>query len=311
MSIEDIISRKEVSSFLEKNRFKPVQAIEFGKHSDVLILEKDNTRHALKLVRDTDDIDSSIKEYRILKYLNTTGLNPYVPAVGEWMGDISGFMMEYLEFPTPGEIKTEPMIPDIARALHLLHNIAPPDIEDIPDDRPDVSGAVCGRLTEMFDLVLKGDDFWTILPERYRPELDTARKYHRAYSAFVPGVRQPLAQFPAVLTHSDLHGGNFLFKPDGTPVFTDWEGARISSPLSDIASFLTYVRWTEDDIHRFLELYFGSDDVMQMALSCLHGLRKMYLYYVCVACLRWLNIEGEDGLDPVGRAFFNRIITTL
>ena len=311
MSVEDIISRKDVSSFLERNNWRPVQAIEFGKHSDVLILEKGNTRHALKLVRDTNDIDSSIKEYRILKYLNSTPLKPYVPEVGEWLPELRGFMMEYLEFKTPGEIMTEKMIPDIARAFRLLHDIEEPDIEDIPDDRPDVSGVVCDRLTEMFDLVLKGDDYWTILPERYRSELDLVRKYHRTYSAYVPEVRSLLSQFPAVLTHGDLHGGNFMFKSDGTPVFTDWEVARISSPLTDIASFLTYVRWDEDDINRFLELYFGSHDVTQKALPCLDGLRKMYLYYVCVACLRWLNVEGEDGLDPVGREFFKRIITTL
>jgi len=311
MSIEDIVSRIEVSSFLERNNWRPVRAIEFGKHSDVLILEKGNTRYALKLVRNKDDIDSSIKEYRVLNYLNTTGLKPYVPEVGEWMSDISGFMMEYLEFTTPDEIRTEPMIPDIACALRLLHEIEPPDIEDIPDDRPDVSGAVCDRLTEMFNLVLKGDDFWTIIPDRYRPDLDTVRKYHRDYSEFVPEVRGLLDQFPAVLTHGDLHGGNFMFKTDGKPVLTDWEAVRISSPLTDIASFLTYVRWNEDDIERFLELYFGSRTALETALPGLHGLRKIYLYYVCVACLRWLNIEGEDGLDPVGRAFFKRIITTL
>jgi thiamine kinase-like enzyme len=163
----------------------------------------------------------------------------------------------------------------------------------------------------MFDLVLQGDDFWTIIPERYRPDLDTVRKYHQVYSEFVPEVRGLLDQFPAVLTHGDLHGGNFMFKPDGKPVLTDWEGVRISSPLTDIASFLTYVRWNEDDINRFLELYFGSRTALERTLTGLYGLRKMYLYYVCVACLRWLNIEGEDGLDPVGRAFFNRIITTL
>ncbi|HEY93858.1 MAG TPA: aminoglycoside phosphotransferase family protein [Dehalococcoidia bacterium] len=311
MSIEGIISRKEVSSFLERNNWHPVQAIEFGKHSDVLIIEKGNTRYALKLVRDEEDIDSSKKEYRVLKYLNSTPLKPYVPEVGEWLGDIGGFMMEYLEFTTPGETKTERMIPKIARALRLLHEVEYPEIEDIPDDRPDVSGTVCNRLIEMFDLVLNGDDYWIIIPERYRPQLDIVRKYHQVYSAYVPEVRSSLGQFPAVLTHGDLHGGNFMFTPDGKPVFTDWEGARISSPLTDIASFLTYVRWSENDVNRFLELYFGSLTAMETALPCLHGLRKMYLYYVCVACLRWLNIEGEDGLDPVGRAFFNRIITTL
>ena len=102
-----------------------------------------------------------------------------------------------------------------------------------------------------------------------------------------------------------------MFKSDGKPVFTDWEGARISSPLTDIASFLTYVRWEEADVSRFLELYFGSKTAMEKNSPCLQGLRKMYLYYVCVGCLRWLNVEGEDGLDPVGRVFFNRIITTL
>lgn len=288
-----------------------MRSIEFGKHSDVLIIGKGEIQYALKLVRDTDDIGSSIKEYRVLQYLNSTLLKPYVPEVGEWLNDIGGFMMEYLEFPTPGEIKTEPMIPDIARAFCLLHEIVQPGIEDIPDDRPDVSGAVCDRLSEMFDLVLKGDDFWTILPERYRPQLNVVRKYHQTYSAFVPEVRSLLDQFPAALTHSDLHGGNFMMKPDGKPVITDWEEARISSPLSDIASFLTYVRWAEDDIHRFLELYFGSNAAMEKALPCLQGLRKMYLYYVCVACLRWLNVEGEDGLDDVGKAFFDQIITTL
>ncbi|MFC1947685.1 phosphotransferase family protein [Chloroflexota bacterium] len=311
MSIEKILSRKEVSNFLERNNWRPLQSIEFGKNSDVLIIEKEEIRYALKLIRDRDDIGSSIKEYRVLKYLNTTGLKPYVPDVGEWMSDIGGFMMEYLEFPTPGEVKTEQLIPDIACALRLLHDIEQPDIEDIPDDRPDVSRAVCDRLTEMFDLALKGDDYWVIIPESYKPKLDIVRKYHRAYSAFVPAVRSSLGKFQAVLTHADLHGGNFMIKTDGKPVFTDWEEARISSPLTDIASFLTYVRWTEDDINRFLKLYFGSDIAMERALPCLHGLRKMYLYYVCVACLRWLNIEGEDGLDPVGKVFFNRIIKKL
>ena len=89
------------------------------------------------------------------------------------------------------------------------------------------------------------------------------------------------------------------------------EGVRISSPLVDIASFLTYVSWDEYDINRFLGLYFGSVDAMQKALPCLRGLRKMYLYYVCVGCLRWLNIKGEEGLDSVGKVFFSRILKTL
>lgn len=310
MSIEDITSRKAVSSFLERNKWT-VQAVEFGYTAEVLIIERDSEKRAMKIARDEDRIGTLSTEYQLLQYLNNTPLRSQVPEVGEWLEDVGGFLMEYLTYPALEEVRGETWLPQLARTLRKLHDVELPNIEGIPDDRPYIGRSIGKRYIEFFGIILNGDDYWEDLPETERPKLEIVRQYHQKYSALVPSVEDNLKNTRPALTHDDLAGDNILLKPDGTLVLADWGAARISSPLCDLACVMSYTSRPEEEIERFLEEYFGSRDKLEEFLPCIHGLCTLYRYRNCVGSLWWLNEDVKTGLDAVGMAYFNRILAEL
>jgi len=311
MSIESIISWKAVASFLERNNWNPVQAVEFGVSSDVLIVERGNEKRAVKIVRDRKRVDTLSTEFQVIQLLNNTPLKPYVPEVGEWLEDIGGFLMEYLVYPTPEEVRGETWLPRLARALRKMHETELAGITGIPDDRPDISRSVSQRFTEFFDRVLNGDEYWNGLSETDRPKLEIVRQYHQKYSAIIPRVENALKNTRPALTHGDLAGDNIMLRPDGTLVFIDWDGVRITSSLCDLACVLSFENPPEEEIKRFLEEYFGSRKKLEEFLPCIQGLHNLYRYRNCVGSLWWLNERAETGLDAVGMAYFNWVLAEL
>jgi thiamine kinase-like enzyme len=311
MSIESIVSRKEVASFLERNNWTPVQAVGFGYTGYVLIIERDSEKYALKIARNEDRVGTLSTEFQLLQYLNNTPLKSQVPEVGEWLEEVGGFLMEYLISPAPEEVRGETWLPRLAHALRRMHNTELPDIKGIPDDRPNISRSISKRFTDFFNIVLNGDDYWISLPEAERPKLEIVRQHHQKYSTLIPDVENALINTRPALTHGDLAGDNIMLKPDGTLVFIDWEGARISSPLCDVACVLSYINRSEEEIERFLEEYFGSRKKLEEFLPCIQGLHNLYRYRNCVGSLWWLNERAETGLDAVGMAYFNRVLAEL
>lgn len=311
MSFESIVSRKDVASFLELNNWTPVEVVEFGVSSDVLIIERGVEKRAMKIVRDKKRLDTLVNGYQVIKMLNKTPLKPHVPEVGEWLDDIGGYIMEYLTYPTPQEVRSEVWLLRLARELRKMHKMDLADVKGIPDDRPDIGRSVTQRFAENFNRVWDKDDRWITLPEAERPKLEMVRQYHEKYTTMIPSVENALKNTRAALTHGDLGGDNIMLRPGGTLVFIDWDGARISSSLSDLACVLSYLDRTKEEIGRFLGEYFGSREDMEEALPCIQDLLNLYLYRNCVMSLWWMVEDPENGLDAVGRAYLNRILKEL
>ena len=310
MSIEKILSRKAVSDFLEKNRWQPVDIVTHGVTSDILIVEKNNEKRALKLARDKAK-EIVLREHRLLTYLNTTEPESNVPRVGEWLEEIDGFLMEYLFSPPPEVKQSVTWCLELARALRRIHNIKLPEIDGMPDDRPDIHLTVSKRFTDHCAVINKEDEYWKNLPEEYTPALKKVRNYYDAYIGLIPDVERTLTNTKPALTHGDLMGDNIMSRSDGTPVFVDWGEVRISSGLLDLACLLTFYDWPEDTIERFMLEYCGSFEALEKVLPGIHVLRRFYRYLTCVSSLWWLIQPEEDQLDTVGRAFFNRILKKL
>ncbi len=288
-----------------------MQAVEFGYTAEVLIIERDSEKHAMKIARDEERIGTLSTEYQLLQYLNTSPLKSQVPEVGEWLEDVCGFLMEYLTYPSPDEVRGETWLPRLARTLRKLHDIELPNIESIPNDLPDIAWSISKRFTDFFNIALNGEDYWEGLPETEKPKLEIVRQYHNKYSALIPGVEDKLKNTRPALTHDDIAGDNIMLKPDGTLVLADWGAARISSPLCDLACGLSYIDRSEEDTERFLVEYFGSREKLEESLPCIQGLRTLYRYRNCVGSLWWLNEDAKTGLDEVGMAYFNRILAEL
>jgi len=311
MSIEDITSRKSVAAFLERNNWWPVQAVTFGATGYVLVVERDSERRALKVARDKASVSKLSTEHRLLRHLNNTQLRPYVPEVGEWLEEVGGFIMECLQYPEREGKRSETWILSLARALRMMHGIEINPINGIPDDRPDISRTVSKRLAEKFGIVLEGDEYWKSLPEEYRSKLEIVRGHYGTYSALIPDAERAIKNARPALTHGDLAGDNIMSKADGTPVFVDWGEARISTGILDIAELLTYVDWSGEETELFLKEYFVSRESFEEALPCIQVLRELYRYLACVGSLWWLTRPGDEGLDAVGRAFFEKVVVTL
>ncbi len=310
MSIEELISRKSVSDFLEKNGWQPVEVITHGATSDILVIERDSEKYALKIAREKAK-EIVLREHRLLKYLNTIEPEANVPGVEEWLEEISGFMMEYLLYPSSEVRQSETWAMQLARALCTVHGTKVPDIEGIPDDRPDIRLTVTRRLADQCSIVHNGDDYWKSLPEGYRPALEVVRRHYDTYIALMPDIEKALADARPALTHGDLAGDNIMLRPDGTPVFADWGEVRISSGLLDLACLFTFTDWSEEKAERFLAEYCGSREMLEKISPHVRVLRTFYRYLTCVNCLWWLIQPEEEKLDTVGRAFFEKVLAEL
>jgi fructosamine-3-kinase len=309
MSIEKIFSRKELSDFLEKNSWQPVDIVTHGATSDILIIEKNHEKLALKLAREKAR-EIVLREHRVLTYLNTTEPESNVPEVSEWLEEIDGFLMEYLLSPTAEMKQPETWCIELSRALRGIHNIKLPEIEGIPDDRPDIHLTVSKRFADHCAVIHRGNEYWKNLPNEYVPVLEMVRSHYGTYIALIPEVEKALANVRPALTHGDLAGDNIMSRSDGIPVFVDWGEVRISSGMLDLACLLTFTDWSEETTERFLVEYYGPEG-QEEVLPGIQVLRRFYRYLTCVSCLWWLIQPEEEKLDTVGRAFFERIITKL
>jgi aminoglycoside phosphotransferase (APT) family kinase protein len=166
--------------------------------------------------------------------------------------------------------------------------------------------SVARRFAQRFEAILRTDAFWAQLFAADRPMLARVRARCQAHAALLPWLEEELAATPVVLIHGDLAGDNLMVTPEGRLALVDWGATRISAAWVDIASLVTYAEWSPEERRRFYCCYFveraGS---AEEARQCLGTLTCLHRYHACVQSLLWLNDEGE-GLDAVGRAFFER-----
>ena len=301
-----------IAEFLTRESWQVVQTIDLGTTARVLVIERDGERWALKIRRDGMlDAAALLTEYRLLRYLNATPMRLHVPHLEAWLPDVGGFLMEHLRYPTRAE-KQEPGWPkELAHALRTLHDVDPPHIPGLPDDRPRVGRAVSKRFRRLFATLLRTDRFWTRLSEEDRPKLQRVRAYYPLYAHLLSQVSDSLAQARVALTHGDLAGDNLMLTQEGRLALTDWGSARISAALVDAASLSLYMHWSLDERSRFCDLYLGGpSEAHKQALHSLDQLARLHRYRSCVQPLLWLR-EGAAGLDAVGRAFFERQLDAL
>jgi aminoglycoside phosphotransferase (APT) family kinase protein len=301
-----------VATFARREGWQVVPSIDLGTTARVLVVERDGVRYALKTARGTDpDGDALLTEYRVLRYLNGTPMQRYVPWVGAWLPKLAGFLMAYLRYPNAAEKGDATWMPDLARALRTLHGVGLPAITALADDRPHAGRTVTQRLRKLFDLVLRRGSFWAGLAEADRPALERVRKQYQLYVDLLPEIEAGLADAPVALTHGDLAGDNLMLTGEGRLALVDWGAARISAAWADVASLATYMAWPAGERHRFYRFYLGkAARSAEMAMECLDVLSYLYRYRACVQSLLWLN-QGPDGLDAVGRAYFENQVEAL
>jgi aminoglycoside phosphotransferase (APT) family kinase protein len=309
---ETMTSREAVATFLKRGSWRLVETIDLGTTARVCIIDRNDEWYALKTRRDEEsDASALLAEYRVLRYLNATPARRYVPRIVAWLPELGGFLMECLRYPTAAEKGEEAWMPILARALRTLHSVDLPTIQGLEDDRPDVGGAVSRRLRDLFELVLRTDDFWAGLSGQDRTRLERVRARYQAYADLLPALAHSLADAEATLTHGDLAGDNLMFTQDGRLAIADWGSARISAALVDVASVATYTGWSAGDRRRFYGFYLGdTSEGRREMVHCLEALSCLYRYRACVQSLLWLNDESE-GLDAVGRAYFERQLRAL
>lgn len=295
-----------------ESSWRVLQTIDLGTTARVLVVERDGARYALKTVRDEDaDAGALLTEYRVLQHLNQSPAQRYVPRVEQWLPEHKGFLMAHLRYPTPAEREAPDWLAGLARALRALHGVALPQIAGLPDDRPDVARALTQRLRTLFDLALRTDTLWGGLAERDRPKLERVRARYQPYVSLLPQVEEGLANAPVALTHGDLAGDNVMLTREGRLTIVDWGSARISAAWADVASLAAYSEWSPAQRRRFYGLYLGDTAGSWLeALRVLETLSRLHRYRSCVQSLLWLNEEGE-GLDAIGRAYFERQLTAL
>jgi aminoglycoside phosphotransferase (APT) family kinase protein len=305
-------SHQVVVEFLKRKSWHLVQYIDLGTTAHIFIVEKDNERCVLKTRRDKDSDTSAVPvEYRVLRYLNSTGMQRYVPRVGDWLSELDGFLMDYLRYPTPAEREKVVWVPDLARALETLHSVTLPPIQGLADDRPNVGTAISERLRGLFEVVLRTDVFWAGLSREDEPKLERVRACYYTYAGLLPQIADSLTQARVALTHGDLAGDNIMLTQEGRLTIIDWGSARISAALTDVASLSTYSNWSQDETRQFYEAYLGNASRSQEeALYCLEVFSRLHRYRSCVQSLLWLNDERE-GLDAIGRAYFERQLSAL
>ncbi|MBU0513006.1 MAG: aminoglycoside phosphotransferase family protein [Chloroflexi bacterium] len=306
-------SRKVVADFLKREAWHLVQYIGLGTTAHIFVVKKDNERYVLKTRRDGDpDTCALLAEYRVLRYLNSTPMQRYVPGVGEWLPEPDGFLMKYLRYPTEAEKEAADWVPNLARALQTLHSVNLPSIQGIADDRPNVGTAISKRFRDLFQVVLRADGFWGRLPREDESKLERVRAYYPTYVGLLSQIADSLTHPQLALTHGDLAGDNIMLTQDGRLAIADWGAARISAALADVASLSTYTNWSEDERRQFFRVYLSNTSgAHEEASLCLEVLSRLHKYRSCVQSLLWLNEEGEEGLDAIGRAHFERQLSAL
>jgi aminoglycoside phosphotransferase len=314
-----------VRDFLEANGWKLVDYIDLGMTAHVFVVEVEqgSEKRVLKTRRGGAAVACPLRlEYRILRYLGETDMARFVPAVGEWIHEVDGFLMAYLRHPMAAEWRTCGLVRASAVALRTLHGLDLPPGEgvgigveveaEIADDRPQVNAAIRRRLQESFEVVTADDSFWAGLSGDDRPKLAYVRAKYGAYVEILSTLDPILADTQGVLTHGDLSGDNLMVRQDGSLALADWGEARITSNLTDVAYLLVHTEWDEGEVRRFLRTYFDDDsEALGAALPAIEALSRLYRYNACVRSLRWLNDLGTDGLDVVGQAYFERQLEAL
>ncbi len=305
--------RQRVIELLTRRGWRLVEHVDLGTTAHVFVVDVQGSRTVLKVCRDVSSGTCPLRaEYRVLKYLSTTNMAPYVPQVGEWIEEVDGFRMEHLRCATRKERETQDTPLVLGTMLRTLHGLALPVGGGVPDDRPSIGAAIRQRLARQFQSVLRRDSFWTGLPVEDRPKLDLVRSRYATYASLLPAVETALAGARPALTHGDLSGDNLMVTEDGRLTLVDWGEARISAGLADVAYLLTYVEWGEGEAQRFLGSYFQDcPEAAGDAYPTVQALGQLYRYRACVKSLLWLNELGAAGMDEVGRAFFERQLRLL
>lgn len=302
---------EKVTAYLKGIPWKLVRRIDLGMTADVFIVERGEERRALKVRREGGASgEALLVEHRVLRYLNGTPMRRYVPRVGAWLPEVDGFSMEYLRYPTREERAAEGRIPTLAHALRTLHDLELPAIEGLPDDRPDLGASVLEHFGDLFAAVLRGKDFWAGLAEADVPLLEVVRAHYPAYAALLAQAAGRMAGARAALTHGDLAGDNVMLTPEGRLALADWGTARIGAAAVDAAALPAYEGWSREERRRFYGIYLGEGDGTEAAPAHIEELSRLHRYRACVQSLLWLRGE-EEGLDAVGRSYFERQLSAL
>jgi aminoglycoside phosphotransferase (APT) family kinase protein len=206
--------------------------------------------------------------------------------------------MEYLRYPTPAERKSAAFTRSLALALCALHRLPPPAGVDV---------AWPFAAHDSFESITQDDAFWSGLALGDRAWLELLRARRETYVRLLPALERELKSAPRALTHGDLAGDNLMLKQDGSLALADWGAARVSAGLLDVAHVLVYAEWSQKQAQRFLRAYFGPGETPPI----LETLQRVCRYQACLRSLQALNELGADGLDAVGRAFFERQLEAL
>ncbi len=97
-----------------------------------------------------------------------------------------------------------------------------------------------------------------------------------------------------VLTHGDIYPPNFLFTKDGDMYMIDWEYTRIADPANDLAGFIARYDMSEEQIDRYLKMYFGRELTFEEY--------RHYIAYAGCTALYWMtwglykgSVNEDDG----------------
>ena len=291
-------------SFLNENGYQMRKHIDLGRTSHVFIVEKKKIEYALKVAREEYIQTNSLElEYGIMKYLSTNRMSYYLPVIEDWIEEINGFLMEYLEYPKDSNRST--MLHSLANALRTLHSVNIPELKGMKDHRARTGTTLIDDLRETFKSVINSDENWKDLPSADQSKLDAVRSKYSYYNRLLDIVEPLLGNTSCSLTHGDLAGDNIMVKQDGRLALIDWGKATIATGLSDIAYLSAYSQWSRDAIEQFLTAYFNGDtNKVEETLPIVSELVKLYKYWSCIWSLHMLRDYKEDGLDSLGRCFF-------
>lgn len=281
-----------------------VRHIDLGTTSHVFIIEKKKTKYALKVAREEYTQTNSLElEYSIMKYLSSNEMSYYLPAIEDWIEEINGFLMEYLEYPKQSNRST--MLYLLADALCTLHGVNIPELKGMKDYRPSTGTTLIDELRETFRTVISNGKDWQGLPLCDKPKLDTVRSKYKYYNRLLALVEALLSNTTYSLTHGDLAGDNIMVKKDGNLALIDWAEAAVSTGLADVAYLSTHSQWDRNVIEQFLTIYFNRDfNKVKETLPIVGKLVELYRYWSCISSLRMLRNYKENGLDSIGRSFF-------
>lgn len=307
----DAYGSSQGSTFVFRGPWALVDTVNLGTTADVYVVEIDKTRYALKKCRHPHAARQLRVEYELIQHLRASPMADYVPVTHGWIPELHGFLMDCLRYPTSDELETTEWITQVATSLRTLHQVALPAIDDLPDDRAtqDVADALGQRLLELYSLSQRGTSYWSGLSESDMPLLHSIREHYPVYAKLVSELHSYLGGCPAAIAHGDLAGDNLMVDSCGGLVLTDRGSARISIPLSDVASVWVYAGWSDSEKDLFWDAYTlnGADRGM-MTRSAAELMTRALRYGVCIQSLLMV-ISGD--LDSIGRQFLEKAIAAL